>query len=352
MSRLQSLVGRSASLGRRHVLVGGVGLTLVGWRRSLFMSASRTPRLNMKRLNAGSSSIAQRARPGVLGFGLMNLESGEFFVENGDRTFPMVSVFKLPLAASVLSEVDAGALNLAEMVTLRGLDLSPPFSPIADAWPMRSTYSLGELFTAALRDSDNTAADVLMRRIGGPGAISGWLQNRKIQDVRVDRYERELATDTLGMASFRAAWKGAAAFDAAIETVPAALRRAATLRYMADPRDSATPRGMLGLLRKLDDGELLSRASTHLILKTLQETERGADRIKAGFPPEVSYAHRPGTSGADQGLSAAFNDVGIFVLPDKRRYAIAAFLTGSTAPEKDRAALLAELGRLAIKSVG
>src|SRR5579859_3337299 len=179
MSRLQSLVGRSASLGRRHVLVGGVGLTLVGWRRSLFMSASRTPRLNMKRLNAGSSSIAQRARPGVLGFGLMNLESGEFFVENGDRTFPMVSVFKLPLAASVLSEVDAGALNLAEMVTLRGLDLSPPFSPIADAWPMRSTYSLGELFTAALRDSDNTAADVLMRRIGGPGAISGCYRTGK-----------------------------------------------------------------------------------------------------------------------------------------------------------------------------
>ena len=65
-----------------------------------------------------------------------------------------------------------------------------------------------------------------------------------------------------GMASFRAAWKGSAAFNAAMATVPPAKRHAATLTYMADPRDSATPRGMLGLLRKLDTGELISPSST------------------------------------------------------------------------------------------
>jgi len=60
----------------------------------------------------------------------------------------------------------------------------------------------------------------------------------------------------------------------------------------------------------------------------------------------------PGTSGADQGLSAAYNDVGIFTLKDRRSYAIAAFLTGSTAPDADRATLFADLGRLAVRSVG
>jgi len=89
-----------------------------------------------------------------------------------------MSVFKLPLGAAALSEVDAGRLNLAETVDLEGEDLSPPLSPIADAWPGRTIYTLGELFDAALRDSDNTAADVLMRRIGGPGAVSAWLQAR------------------------------------------------------------------------------------------------------------------------------------------------------------------------------
>jgi beta-lactamase class A len=352
MTRLQSLGTPSASLGRRDLLIGGAGLALTACGRKESLTASRTPRLDMKRLDTEVAALAARAAPGVLGFGLMNLESGEFWVRLGDRTFPMMSVFKLPLGVAVLAEVDAGRLALTEVLTLTGKELSPPLSPIADAWPGRTTYSVAELFTAALRDSDNTAADLLMRRIGGPGAVSGWLQARKIDEVRVDRYERELQVDALGMVSFRPAWKGYAAFGAAAATVAPARRHAATLAYMADPRDSATPRGMLGFLRKLDEGELISTASTRRLLATLLETPRGTDRILAGLPKGASFAHKPGTSGTDQGLSAAYNDVGIFTLKDRRSYAVAAFLTGSTAPEAARAALFADLGRLAAHSVG
>ena len=333
-------------------MIGAASLGLAACSRDKPLTASRTPRLDMKLLDKEVAALAARAAPGVLGFGLMNLESGEFWVRLGDRTFPMMSVFKLPLGAAVLAEVDGGRLNLGDTVTISDQDLSPPLSPVADAWPGRSTYTVEELFTAALRDSDNTAADVLMRRIGGPGAVSGWLQAKNVQEVRIDRYERELQVEALGMVSFRAAWKGQAAFGAAIATVDPARRRAATLAYMADPRDSATPQGMLGVLRKLDAGELISGASTRRLLVTLSETPRGADRIKAGLPQGASFAHKPGTSGADQGLCAAFNDVGIFTLPDRRSYAIAAFLTSSTAPEADRAALFADLGRLAARSVG
>jgi beta-lactamase class A len=352
MTRLQSLAAGSASLGRRELLIGGASLTLAACQKDRPLTASRTPRLDMRRLDKEVAALAAHAAPGVLGFGLMNLESGEFWVRFGDRAFPMMSVFKLPLGAAVLSEVDAGRLSLAETLTLTAKDLSPPLSPIADAWPGRVAYTVGELFTAALKESDNTAADVLMKRIGGPGAVSGWLQSRKIEEVRVDHYERELQSRALGMASFRPAWKGSAAFGAAVATVPPARRHAATLAYMADPRDSATPRGMLGFLRKLDEGELISAASTRRLLATLKQTPRGADRIVVGLPKGATFAHKPGTSGADQGLSAAYNDVGIFTLADKRSYAIAAFLTGSTAPEKARAALFADLGRIAAGSVG
>ncbi|HZZ68079.1 MAG TPA: class A beta-lactamase [Phenylobacterium sp.] len=360
MVRLQSFGATSASpgrktatrLGRRELLIAGASLALAACGRSQPLTASRTPRLDMKRLANEVGALAQRALPGVLGFGLMNLESGEFWDRLGDRHFPMMSVFKLPLGAYALSEADAGRLSLAETITITGEDLSPPLSPIADAWPGRTTYTVGELFTAAVSNSDNTAADVLMRRVGGPGAVSGWLQAKGVDEVRVDRYERELSPNALGMASFRAAWKGAAAFDAAVATVPPAQRHAATLAYMADPKDSATPRGMLGLLRKLDEGSLISAASTRKLLLTLQGTPRGVDRIRAGLPKGASFAHKPGTSATDQGLTAAFNDVGIFTLPDRRSYAIAAFLTGSTSPERDRAALFADLGRTAVRSVG
>ncbi|MGZ3376846.1 MAG: class A beta-lactamase [Phenylobacterium sp.] len=352
MTRLQSLGAASASLGRRDLLIAGAGLALAACGKSEPLTASHTPVLDIERLASAVNALAARAAPGILGFALMNLESGQFWDRLGDRPFPMMSVSKLPLGCAVLSEVDAGRLSLAETITLRDEDLSPPFSPIADAWPRRSAYAIDDLFTAAIRDSDNTAADVLMRRIGGPGSVAGWLQAKKIDEVRVDRYERELGTNALGMASFRAAWKGSAAFGAAMATIPSAQRHAAMLAYMADPRDSATPRGMLGLLRKLDTGELISPAATRKLLQTLQQTPRGADRIKAGLPQGATFAHKPGTSITDQGLTAAFNDVGIFTLPDRRSYAVAAFLTGSTASESDRAALFADLGRTAARSVG
>jgi len=333
-------------------VIGAAGLVLAGCHKDEALTVSRTPRLDMKRLDREVPAIAARAAPGVLGFGLANLESGEFWVRLDDRPFPMMSVFKLPLACAVLAEVEAGRLNLAETLTLTDKTLSPPLSAIADAWPTRAAYTAGELLTATVVDSDNTAADLLMERIGGPGAVEAWLQSKKVDEIRVDRYERELGPAVLGMASFRAAWKGEAAFAAAAATVPPARRHAAALAYMADPRDTSTPRGMLGFLRRLNDGELLAQTSMTRLLALMAQTPRGADRIKAGLPKGVSFAHKPGTSGTDQGLTPAFNDVGIFTLPDRRSYAIAAFLSGSTAPEPVRAALFADLGRLAVRSVG
>jgi beta-lactamase class A len=351
MTRLQSLGRASASLRRRDLLVAGASLALSGCGRDPPLTASRTPRLDMKRLDAEVGALAARIT-GALGFGLMNLESGEFWVRLGDRAFPMQSVFKMIVGAAVLSEADAGRVRLGETITLTDKELSPPWSPIADAWPGRTDYTVDELLTLAVGVSDSTAADLLMKRIGGPGAVTAWLQSKNVEEVRVDRYERELQPDVVGLASFRPAWKGAAAFQAAEAAVPREIRLAALRAAIADPRDSSTPRGMLGFLRRLDEGELISAPSTRKLLTIMLESPRGAERLKAGMPAKVRFAHKIGTWGPTAGgLSEAYNDVGIFTLPDRRSYAVAAFLAGSTAPEHDRAALFADLGRAAVRSV-
>jgi beta-lactamase class A len=305
----------------------------------------------MARLNDGVAAVAARAAPGVLGFALMNLESGEHFAVHGDRRFPMQSVFKAPLGAAALAELDAGRLRLDEAVIVEAHDLSPAWSPMADAWPARRDYTLGEVLTAAVTHSDNTAADLLMKRIGGPGAVSAWLSGERLNEIRIDRYERELQTDVYGMASFRPAWKGDG-FAQARSTVPEPARRAAMADYMRDPRDTATPRGMLDFLVRLDRYELLSQGSTRRLLELMLATTRGKDRLMAGFPPGSRFAHRPGTSGTHLGVTPAFNDVGLVTLPDRRSYAVAAFLSGSTLSPEGQAGLFAELGRLVTASVG
>ena len=340
-----------ASLPRRGLLIGAAALAVAGCGKSGMMTASRTPVLDVKRLDGDVRAIAKRAAPGVLGFSLMNLESGQSWTWNGERRFPMQSVFKMTVGAAMLAEVDAGRMALDEAISIGAKDLSPPRSPIAEAWPGRTVYSAEELLVAAVSDSDNTAADVLMKRIGGPGAVSGWLDAKDIEEVRIDRYERELQPEALGLASFRPAWKGAA-FDAALATVPVEQRRAAADAYLRDPRDTATPRGMMVFLSRLDAGELLSPASTRRLVAIMAASPRGPERLKAGLPKGAQFAHKIGTGSSFGGRTSAYNDVGIFTLADKRSYAIVAFLTGSMADERTRAALLADLGRAAGRAVG
>lgn len=349
MARLENSPQRNASLHRRGLLVAGGAALLSACSEKSHMTASSTPPLNVELLRKEIGQVAVRAAPALLGVGVVNMDSGESWQWSPDHAFPLQSVFKLPLATAVLSEVDAGRLLMSERIFLLDEHLSPQHSPIASAWPARRDYSYEELFAAMVIDSDNTAADVLMKRIGGPGAVTAWLTAKHVPEIRIDRYERELQPSVYGMASFRPAWRDDAGYAAAKTAVPPATRMAAMRAYMSDPRDTATPRGMVEFLQMLDREELITPASTKRLLELMGKTVRGAGRIRAGLPKGAFLAHRPGTSGVDQGLSTAHNDVGIFVLPDKRAYGLAVFLSGSTLDEAGRDAIIADVTRAAVK---
>ncbi|HYE45660.1 MAG TPA: class A beta-lactamase [Caulobacter sp.] len=314
-------------------------------------TVAKTPPLNVKLLDREVTLLAERAQPARLEVAVQNLEGGEMWARNAVQSFPMQSVFKAPLGAAVLAEVDAGRLSLDEVITIGDMDLSPQYSAIAAAWPGRTTYTVGELLDRAVSDSDNTAADVLMRRIGGPGVLNAWLVGKGLQGLRIDRYERELAMDALGLHSFRPAWRTATGLDQAWTAVPEADRRRAWDAVMEDPRDSATASAALGFLRMLDAGQLLSPASTKLLLKLMTDTPRGAARLKAGLPPGATLAHKPGSSGARFGVTAATNDIGIVTFRDGRKYAVVVFLSGSTADQKAQDAIVADAMRIIARAV-
>ncbi len=315
-------------------------------------TAATAPPLDTQILDREITRIAARSPPGTFDMGVLSIDGGESWAFNGDHAFPMQSVFKAPLGAAVLAEVDAGRLSLDEVLVIEEKDLSPPYSPVADAWPARRAYAVRELLTLAVGGSDNTAADVLMRRIGGPGGVQAWLTEKEIVELRIDRFERELQPDVSGLASFRPAWKGEAAFVQAIETLPPAHRRAALEAYLEDPRDTATVPGALAFLRRLAVGELLSPASTKLLLQIMTDTRTGQARLKAGLPAGARLAHKTGTGRTVLGVNPATNDIGIVTLEDGRRYAVAVFVAGSPAPEPERDAMIADAARAVIAAAG
>jgi len=314
-------------------------------------TAGTAPPMDTKLLDQDIGYIARKARPAAFDVAVLNIDGGESWSLMGDRAFPLQSVFKAPLAAAVLAAVDRRELSLDEPITITDKDLSPPWSPIGAAWPAIRTYTVRDLLVQAVEVSDNTAADVLMRRIGGPGQVQAWLDERGVKDLRIDRYEREIQVECWGMPTFRPEWRTEAAFNAARFTVPPAARHAALVNYLTDPRDTSTTTAALDFLRKLETGELLSPASTKFLLRMMSETKTGQTRIKAGLPLDVAFAHKTGTGGTDQGINAATNDIGVITLKNGHRYAVAVFLAGSTLPEPDRDALFAAVGRAVMRAV-
>lgn len=313
--------------------------------------------LDTSRLAAEFPALAARALPGVLNAGVMALAGGETWTWDASALMPMQSVFKAPLAAAALAEVDAGHLKLNEAFRLTAADLSVPFSLINQAWPTPPeghTLSLPtiDLIALAVQRSDNTAADTVMKRLGGPAAVTAWLRLKGIEGLRVDRYERVLQQDVAGLGPFQPAWKDESAWRAARGALAPALREAAMNAYLADPRDTTTIPAALAFLAKLNAGALLSPTSTALLLRLMTDTPTGVHRLRAGLPAGSSLAHKTGTSGTDLGLTPAMGDIGLATLPDGRRFAAAAFLTGSTSTEAARERLFADAARLMAAAFG
>ena len=299
-------------------------------------------------LTAQFRAVEIAAAPAVLGVAVQDLSSGQIIAYNGDRPFPMQSVFKAPLAAAALAQIESGRLSAEEIIEIRDIDLSPPRSAIAEAWPKRARYTLGELIERAVVDSDNTAADAVMKRIGGPGVVTSWLEGKKVKGVSVDRYERQLQPEIDGLASFRSAWKGQAAYDTAVAAVPPATARAAASAYLADRRDTATPIGAVRFLEALAQNELLSPAYSRRLNALMTRSSTGLARLAAATPPGGTLAHKAGTGRTAFGVNPATNDIGLYTLKDGRRIAVTVFLTGSTQDAAAREAVIAEVGGIVV----
>lgn len=295
--------------------------------------------------------LAEQAKPGTLGAAILDLQTGEMQGVNADKPMPMQSVFKLPLGIYVMHLADQGRLSLEDEVSLTKADLSVSWSPIADRFDERQDYTIEELIRAAVAQSDNTAADVLMKRTGGPEALTRFFQERGFEDFRVDRYEYELQPQSVGLPVFEGQWIGSEAIWEALEAVPLEAQKAAMTVYLADPRDRMSAGTAVRMLAALESGKLLSAEMTGKMMEILESTTTGAGRLKAGVPDGATVYHKTGTGAGVDRVNSATNDIGIVELADGRKFAIAVFLAGSEQPEEERERLIADVARFATSKV-
>jgi beta-lactamase class A len=267
-----------------------------------------------------------------------------------DEHFSLQSVMKLVVGAAALDSIDRGTWKLDSKIVVYPRDLSLFVQPMAKlVTPAGYRTTVGDLIRRAIVESDSTAADVLISQLGGPAEIQDFLNRKTISGIRIDRDERHLQTEILGL-EWRPEFIDKEILNRAIAAVPDAERDAAYRGYREDIRDTATPSGMGSFLYRLASGKLLSPTSTKYILEVMQQTTTFPDRLKAGVPKDWSLAHKTGTSNTWKQVTAATNDVGVLVSPAGDKIAIAVFVADSRAPAKARANLIAEIARTVIES--
>src|SRR5438132_10162508 len=96
-------------------------------------------------------------------------------------------------------------------------------------------------------------------------------------------------------------------------------------------RNWASPEAAVALLRALQERRGLSESSQTLLLRFMIESTPGPNRLKGLLPAGTVVAHKTGTSGTQNGVTAATNDIGLVALPNGRHLAIAVFVSDSPA---------------------
>ena len=292
-------------------------------------------------LQARLDALVQHARPGLLGIAVLDPQSGTEWHVNADRAYPMMSVFKAPLAAAVLARVDRGDIALEQTVTLTRAEVTAGSAVPSIGAHFRGdsmTFTVRQLLTAAVSESDNTAADALVKLLGGPASVTAFLRAHGIERMHLDLDEAGIARifDNLGPSGQPPAGETPAAEAQRLQH--------GYQTFLADPRNRSTPEAAVVFLRKLWRKELLSPNSTRYLLG-LMEAQTVPNRLRAGLPIDIKLADKCGTSSTIDGRTAAFNDIGILTAPDGRSMIVAAFLTDSPATQVERDALFVDLGR-------
>lgn len=250
----------------------------------------------------------------VVGVAIMGNNGKDTLSLNGERHFPLQSVFKFHIALCVLSQIDKGKFSLNQKIKIEKKDLLPGlYSPIRDKYPNGATLSISEILKYTVSQSDNVGCDILLRLIGGPQIVEKYFAINNFKDVSI-KINEEVQ---------QAAWD---------------------LQF----KNWTTPKAANQVLVSFyyNKTKLLSKKSYDFIWAAMKNTETGKDRLKGQLPPNTTVAHKTGTSGTNkEGLTAAVNDIGIIFLPNGKIFFISIFVTESKESAETNAKIIADISK-------
>ena len=222
---------------------------------------------------------------------LLDTGSGRTVEHRADERFAYASTFKALAGGALLASTTPE--EMAEAVPVAAGDLVA-YSPVTEQ-RVGSTMTLAELAQAAVEVSDNTAANLVLERLGGPAGLERQLRALGDTVTEVDRVEPDLN-----------------------EAVP------------GDVRDTSTPRAMATDLAAYVLGDALDEADQAVLDGWLRSSTTGTDLVRAGVPADWVVGSKSGS-----GRYGTRNDVAV-LRPPGRAPLVVAVLTSRAAEDAER----------------
>jgi beta-lactamase class A len=284
-------------------------------RRGLMIGASAV--LAATRLRAAEGGVQGRLHDletdigGRLAVAALDTETDRRIDYGSARLMPICSTFKMLLVGAVLAKADRGKERLDRPLKLTKDDILD-YAPAAKLALPKGEISVEDACAAAIMDSDNTAANLLMATLGGPGAVTLYARELGDKTTHLDRVEPFLN-----------------------EAMP------------GDARDVTSAAAMLNDMGVLLLQDALSPASRGKLVDWMVRCKTGGARLRAGLPIDWKVADKTGT-----GERGTTNDIAVVWPPGRKPLLIAAYLTGTGASASDRNTLLADIARITVAEFG
>ncbi|WP_138466042.1 class A beta-lactamase [Poseidonocella sp. HB161398] len=256
------------------------------------------------RLGATLASLEERlgARAGVV---LVDTATGRRWGYRAQERFAMNSTVKVPVCGAILERAEHGSLALDDVLPV-------PEEEILDYAPVTEKaagggMAIGDLCLAALDMSDNTAANLLIDRLGGPQAVSAFLRALGDPVSRLDRREP------------------------ALNDVPP-----------GELQDTTTPAAMAASLQALFLGDALSPASRAQLAGWMSHGGVTGALVRAEAPAGWQIADKSGAGAQTRNL------VALVTPPGRDPWVLAMYLEAPGRDFATRNAALREIGAAAL----
>ncbi|EKN4919558.1 class A beta-lactamase BlaA [Yersinia enterocolitica] len=287
---------------RRSLLLAGITLPLVSF--ALPAWANALPASVDKQL-----AELERNANGRLGVAMINTGNGTKILYRAAQRFPFCSTFKFMLAAAVLDQSQSQPNLLNKHINYHESDLLS-YAPITRK-NLAHGMTVSELCAATIQYSDNTAANLLIKELGGLAAVNQFARSIGDQMFRLDRWEPDLNTARPN-----------------------------------DPRDTTTPAAMAESMNKLVLGDALRPAQRSQLAVWLKGNTTGDATIRAGAPTDWIVGDKTGSG--DYGTT---NDIAVLWPTKGAPIVLVVYFTQREKDAKPRRDVLASVTKIILSQI-